>query len=227
LCVGVEFFNSVDLVDEIIIGRGGGSVEDLWAFNDERLARTIAASRLPVISAVGHESDVTICDFVADYRAPTPSGAAEIAVPDKAELYAVLNGMETRLQRVTDQYLTRAKEALSRRGDHRLLTSPQAMFDERRMHLCMREERLMHISSAAVERARGAMATRATKLESLSPLAVLSRGYAMVSDADGHLKSSATSLRVGQALRLRFADGCAMADITSVEENQQKSKGDG
>jgi exodeoxyribonuclease VII large subunit len=227
LCVGVEFFNSVDLVDEIIIGRGGGSVEDLWAFNDERLARTIAASRLPVISAVGHESDVTICDFVADYRAPTPSGAAEIAVPDKAELYAVLNGMETRLQRVTDQYLTRAKEALSRRGDHRLLTSPQAMFDERRMHLCMREERLMHISSAAVERARGAMATRATKLESLSPLAVLSRGYAMVSDADGHLKSSATSLRMGQAVRLRFADGCAMADITSVEGNQQKSKGDG
>ena len=221
LCVGVEFFNSVDLVDEIIIGRGGGSIEDLWAFNDERLARTIAASRLPVISAVGHESDVTICDFVADHRAPTPSGAAEIAVPDKTELYAILSGMETRLCRVTEQYLARAREALDRRASHRLLTSPQVLFDERRMHLCLRDERLSRLAASALERARADMIGRAAKLEALSPLSVLSRGYAMVSDgASGRMQTSAASLSVGQTVDLRFADGRATAEIQQINTDK-------
>ena len=220
LCIGVEFFNSVDLVDEIIIGRGGGSVEDLWAFNDERLARTIAASRLPVISAVGHESDVTICDFVADYRAPTPSGAAEIALPDRLELNAALEGRAGRLHRVTEQYLARLEQAFSRRAGHRLLTSPQALFDERRLHLCMREERLDRFATSALDRARGAMSGRATKLEALSPLSVLSRGYAMVSDEEDRMKSSANDLQAGQTVRLRFFDGVATATVESVERHQ-------
>jgi exodeoxyribonuclease VII large subunit len=221
LRIGVEFFNSVDLVDAIIIGRGGGSVEDLWAFNDEALARTIAASRLPVISAVGHESDVTICDFVADLRAPTPSGAAEVAVPDKAELYALIGGMETRLSRVGESYLARAKEALDRRATHRLLTSPQALFDERRMHLCLREERLTRLSASSLDRARADMARRAAKLEALSPLSVLSRGYAMVSDTtSGNMMTRAESLVVGQTVDLRFADGTATAEITKINTKQ-------
>ena len=221
LRIGVEFFNSVDLVDAIIIGRGGGSIEDLWAFNDEALARTIAASRLPVISAVGHESDVTICDFVADLRAPTPSGAAEVAVPDKSELYALLGGMETRLRRVGESYLARAREALDRRISHRLLTSPRVLFDERRMHLCLREERLSRLAASSLERARADMARRAAKVEALSPLAVLSRGYAMVSDADGNMKTSAASLKVGNVVDLRFSDGRATAQITKI--NTEKS----
>lgn len=221
LCVGVEFFNSVDLVDEIIIGRGGGSIEDLWAFNDERLARTIAASRLPVISAVGHESDVTICDFVADHRAPTPSGAAEIAVPDKAELYALLGAMETRLRRVGEGYLSRAREALERRASHRLLTTPQALFDERRMHLCLREERLSRMASSSLERARADMARRAAKMEALSPLSVLSRGYAMASDTEsGRMLTCASALNVGQSVDLRFSDGSATAEIKSINTDK-------
>ena len=217
LCTGVEFFNSVDLVDAIIIGRGGGSMEDLWGFNDERLARTIAASRLPVISAVGHESDVTICDFVADLRAPTPSGAAELAVPDRAELATMLEGMETRIRRATAQRLTRAREMLSARGAHRLLTSPVALFDERRMHLCMREERLVRLGDATLARARGDMARRAAQLQALSPLSVLSRGYAMVTDESGErVLSTASALTLGDTVHLRFADGQASADITSV-----------
>lgn len=220
LCVGVEFFNSVDLVDEIIIGRGGGSVEDLWAFNDERLARTIAASRLPVISAVGHESDVTICDFVADYRAPTPSGAAEIALPDQIELIAALQGREGRLHRVTVQYLSRLAQALAHRAEHRLLTSPHALLDERRMHLCMREERLDRFVVSAAERARAALATRATKLETLSPLSVLSRGYAMVSDEKERLLTGVGSLSVDDQIALHFADGRATATVTAVEQSQ-------
>lgn len=219
LCIGVEFFNSVDLVDEIIIGRGGGSVEDLWAFNDERLARTIAASRLPVISAVGHESDVTICDFVADHRAPTPSGAAEMALPDQAELVSVLESREGRLHRVAEQYLSGAKQALAHRAEHRLLTSPNALIDERRMHLCMREERLDRFAVSATERARAMLSTRATKLEALSPLSVLSRGYAMVSDEDGALHTRVKSLAVNDKIALHFADGKAMATVTSVEQS--------
>ncbi len=217
LCTGVEFFNSVDLVDAIIIGRGGGSMEDLWAFNDERLARTIAASRLPVISAVGHESDVTICDFVADLRAPTPSGAAEVAVPDCEELSLVLQSMETRIRRATAQYLTRAREALDRRAGHRLLTSPRALFDERRMHLCMREERMMRLMEAKLTRVRGEMTRRAAQIEALSPLSVLSRGYAMVTEGENkQVISMAGHLREGDTVRLRFADGQASAHITSV-----------
>ena len=227
LRTGVEFFNSVDLVDAIILGRGGGSIEDLWAFNDEALARTVAASRLPVISAVGHESDVTICDFVADLRAPTPSGAAEMAVPDRMELYAVLDGLKIRLDRVTSQYLARARESLERRASHRLLGSPEAMFDERRMHLCLREERLGHQASAHLERARADLARRAAKLEALSPLSVLSRGYAMVGDAEtGQVMTNARALTVGQTVNLRFSDGSATAEITSVQK-KKKRKGEG
>ena len=217
LRIGVEFFNSVDLVDAIIIGRGGGSVEDLWAFNDEALARTVAASRLPVISAVGHESDVTICDFVADLRAPTPSGAAEVAVPDRAELYTLLDSMETRLCRVGESYLARAREALDRRASHRLLTSPVALFDERRMHLCLREERLSRLLASSLDRSRADMGRRAAKLEALSPLAVLSRGYAMIRDADsGSMITGTASLAVGQTVDLQLADGDATAQITQI-----------
>ena len=222
LTMGIEFFSAVDLCDVIIIGRGGGSMEDLWAFNDEGLARSIAACRLPVISAVGHESDVTICDFVADMRAPTPSGAAEMAVPDRSELYTLLSGLETRLHRAMDARLTRAREALALRKNHRLLTSPYSLFDERRMHLCLREERMQRALDRLIEQKRAALGNRAARVEALSPLSVLSRGYAMVSDeASGTMLTSASALTEGQGVRLRFADGTATAEVRSVEQNEQ------
>lgn len=225
LTMGIEFFNAVDLVDVIIIGRGGGSMEDLWAFNDEALARSIAACRIPVVSAVGHESDVTICDFVADLRAPTPSGAAEVVVPDKSELYTHLSALEARLHRAVDGRLTRAREALSMRGAHRLLTSPQALFDERRMHLCLREERLNRSLERLTEQKRAALGARASRIEALSPLSVLSRGYAMVTDdATGDMRTHAAALSAGQAVRLRFSDGCAVADVRTVEINQRSKE---
>ncbi len=217
MCVGLEFFNSVDLVDEIILGRGGGSVEDLWAFNDERLARTVAASRLPVISAVGHESDVTICDFVADCRAPTPSGAAEIAVPDQTELFVALRSLEGRLQGTMMQKLTAAKQALATRVSHRLLRAPDALFDERRTHLCLREERLTRRYEQLLERARAKLGAFATRLEAISPLSVLSRGYALVSDeGQGTLLTRASALQTGQHIRLCFSDGVARATVTET-----------
>lgn len=218
LTMGIEFFSAVDLVDVVIIGRGGGSAEDLWAFNDEGLARSIAACRIPVISAVGHESDVTICDFVADVRAPTPSGAAEMAVPDKSELYTVLSSMEARLHRALDIRLSRMREALKLRGEHRLLTSPRALFDERRMHLVLREERLHAPVGRLLEQKRATLAGRARQLDALSPLSVLSRGYAMVTE-DGEQAKALThisDLKIGQCIRLRFSDGSAKATVDAL-----------
>ena len=225
LTLGVQVFSEVVPVDAVILGRGGGSMEDLWAFNDEGLARAIAACRVPVISAVGHESDVTISDFVADLRAPTPSGAAEVAVPDKSELYTVLSGYETRLHRATDARLSRAREALSLRAAHRLLASPQALFDERRMHLCLREERMQRALDRLLEQKRAALGNRAARLEALSPLSVLSRGYAMVSDkASGQMLTSTSALVEGQRVQMRFADGSATAEVCSVEQNEQRKE---
>ena len=218
LTMGVEFFSAVDLVDVIIIGRGGGSMEDLWAFNDQGLARSIAACRVPVISAVGHESDVTICDFVADMRAPTPSGAAEIAVPDKNELYTLLGNLQTRIQRSMDSRISRLREVVAVRAAHRLLTSPQALFDERRMHLVLREERLQALTDRSLEKKRAALAKNAGRLDALSPLSVLSRGYAMVSEQGQQSKTltSAKALKAGQSVQLRFSDGSARATVESV-----------
>jgi exodeoxyribonuclease VII large subunit len=221
----VEFFNSVDLVDVIILGRGGGSVEDLWAFNDEALARTVAASRLPIISAVGHESDVSICDFVADLRAPTPSAAAEAAVPDAEELKQILTQKYARLQHATRAKLQRLRNTLSAKESNRMLRSPQELFDVRRMHLIMREERLQHLTDKGLARKRGAFVTAAARLEGLSPLSVLTRGYAMVTDEAQRTLTGAEQLSVGQHVRLHFSNGEADAvveDVTTAKNNSRK-----
>lgn len=214
---GVEFFNAVDLVDLIIIGRGGGSVEDLWAFNDEGLARAVAASALPVISAVGHESDVTICDFVADLRAPTPSGAAELAVPDAGEIQAQLDATMARLTRAVSNHLGRARQSVLLRFSHRMLASPRTLFDERRMHLCQREQRLIGAVQRQGERLRAQLGSRAARLDALSPLSVLSRGYAMVtSEQTGNILSSASKIEAQDKIRLCFGDGSVLASVEEV-----------
>ena len=226
LRTGIEFFNSVELVDVIIIGRGGGSVEDLWAFNDEALARTVAASRLPVISAVGHESDVTSCDFVADLRAPTPSGAAEAAVPDSAELRQLLIQKNARLQHRVCAELQRLRGILSAREKHRLLTSPQESFDMRRMHLVMREERLAHLVGQGLAQKRASFVRATARLEGLNPLSVLTRGYAMVTNEIGDTVTGVGQLTAGQGVTLHFADGAAdvCVERTRAEKKQKKEE---
>lgn len=218
LRTGVEFFNSVEgLVDVIILGRGGGSIEDLWAFNDEALARCVAASRIPVISAVGHESDVTICDFVADYRAPTPSGAAEAALPDREELAALLSHYATALSSRVERELRVRRERWERLASHRLLCSPQELFDLRMLHLCHREDHLHTLMRRALEEKGAALATTAAALRGRDPLAILSRGYAMVTDAVGQTQTSAAAFSQGETARLHFADGTVHATVSSVE----------
>ncbi len=227
---GVEFFNLTDIVDEIIIGRGGGSAEDLWAFNDEALARTIAVSRLPVISAVGHESDVTICDFVADLRAPTPSGAAELAVPDATELRGRIADRSRHMDSAVDRRLALAREMLDGRAHHRLLLSPKYMLEDRRLHLGLLETRLDRAVGVLMAQKCAALSGAGARLDALSPLSVLGRGFAMVHRDDESMVTTLAALHVGEQVRLQFADGYARARIedkhpeTGKKYRQQKPK---
>ena len=180
LISGIRYFNDTGSADVIIIGRGGGSIEDLWAFNDENLAKTVCASEIPVISAVGHETDFTICDFAADLRAPTPSAAAELAVPDTAELKHKINNIISRESAVLLQMLSAKRETLARYEKSRYLSSPGHMIDDRRMALILSSERLMTSAAHVNEIKKHALSALSGKLEALSPLAVLSRGYGVV-----------------------------------------------
>ena len=187
-------------------GRGGGSAEDLWAFNDETLARTIAACPIPVISAVGHESDFTICDFVADCRAPTPSAAAELAVPDRGELISALQSTRVRMGQLVTGALQRHRKDLERLSGSTLFRRPELLLDSFRMRLGEREARLDGAVNRTIEQSRYALSQQTARLQALSPLAVLSRGYAAVS-RDGAGISSAGQICKGDLLTLRFADG--------------------
>ncbi len=222
LRTGVEFFNSVpDLVDVIILGRGGGSIEDLWAFNEEALARCVAASRIPIISAVGHESDVTICDFVADARASTPSAAAETAVPDKAELLRMLAARADGLQSRVQRELYALGEMLKVRSAHRLLRSPGELFDLRVLHLCHREDRLQSLLMRGMDAKGAELAQRAAALQGRDPLSILARGYAMVTDETGTTKTGAAAFAAGERAVLHFADGIVHTTVNAVKIDKQ------
>ncbi len=218
---GLRVFARAIPVDLIIIGRGGGSAEDLWAFNDEALARDVAASPVPVISAVGHETDFTICDFVADLRAPTPSAAAELAVPDAAELQQGLSAMEERLYSLLNARLKEIRARVDRFASAAVLRSPRRYLDERAMTVAFLEKRLTHAADAAAERARTDFGALAAKLSALNPLSVLARGYAAVFDQENKPVTEAGRLTVGQELHVRLADGIADAVVTGIRESEK------
>ena len=212
LRMGIEFFSVTDLCDVIIIGRGGGSIEDLWAFNDEALARAIAACPIPVISAVGHESDFTICDFVADRRAPTPSAAAELAVPDKAELSAALMATQQRMTRLIDAKILQEKRLLRQISAAAVFRTPERLFDRFRMHVGERESRMEQAVQKKLDAKRNRLMRAGARLDALSPLSVLSRGYAAVSMNEKTV-TRADTLQAGDRLTVRFADGSVDAEV--------------
>ena len=202
----IALFNRENAADVLIVGRGGGSIEDLWAFNEEPVARAVAASKIPVISAVGHETDFTICDFVADLRAPTPSAAAELAVPDVRELYARLETARRNLLAYTAGSLDarqKTLEALSRRLS---LVHPQKRLEDDRRRLLYDAERLGTLARARTDAERARFSNLAGRLNALSPLGVLARGYAMVY-RDGKTVTRAADVAVGDKLTLRLSDG--------------------
>ena len=215
---GIQYFNAVkddpeQGVDLIIIGRGGGSAEDLWGFNDERLARAVAASEIPVVSAVGHEVDFTICDFVADLRAATPSAAAELSLPDKGDLTRQVQSLTTRLNAAQTTRLKRYRTQLDRLAASRVLTSPEGVYRLRRETVTALEKRLNLSVSRHLGRKRQSMERVTASLGALNPLAVLSRGYALVQTEAGKVIPAAAELKVGDRVSLRFADGSARVRV--------------
>ena len=214
----IRYANEFKVADLIITGRGGGSIEDLWAFNDERVARAIYASAIPVISAVGHEPDVTISDYVADRRASTPSNAAEIAVPDKNEMLDVLRGYDIRSAQAMTKLLDRLKERLSSPESKRVLSDPSVYIDNRRIELDHGRDRLISAQERALSAKRQRYVRLAASLDAMSPLRVLSRGYAIAAKTNGEPVRSVKGLEAGEHLFLRLADGSADCLVQSVTD---------
>ncbi|MBQ9692274.1 MAG: exodeoxyribonuclease VII large subunit [Clostridia bacterium] len=215
LISGIEYFRQ-NPPDTVIIGRGGGSIEDLWAFNSEELARTIAFSGLPVISAVGHETDFTICDFVSSVRAPTPSAAAEIAVPDRDAVLREFTGFENRLKLLTDNKLRALKDRLARIESKRVISSPYGFIDEKRIMLASISDKLEKRNALKLAAAKGDFAALAGKLNALSPLAVLTRGYSAVYGDGGEVLTSVSSVKEGDAVRVVMKDGEIRAQAKEI-----------
>ena len=260
---GIRAINRAGGFDVLIVARGGGSLEDLWPFNEELVARALADSKIPTISAVGHETDFTIADFVADLRAPTPSAAAEIVVGAKDELCARVDGLRRRADAAVGLHLARVRARVSSLTQHRVFEAERGrirnhaqrvdglarraqtglvrrlerardrsrraaerleafrwdrQIADRRARVTARADRLLGLARQQVAARRGTLARLAGKLDSLSPLAVLSRGYALVWDADGHLLRDAGRVDTGDALRIRLQSGTLAARVTGKEE---------
>ena len=217
IAAAIAYANHFKLADLLIVGRGGGSMEDLWAFNDERVARAVYASRIPVISAVGHEPDVTISDFVADLRAATPSNAAELAVPDQDALRQTLDELENAMAVAMNRRLISARERLEHLSQRPVLRSPLASFDNRRKTLRLLESRLVSAQNRILARQNQRYVALVSKLDAMSPLKVLTRGYAVVSDEEGHILRSVGEVTPGDKITVRLSDGEFRANAVGDE----------
>lgn len=214
----IRYANRYKLADVLITGRGGGSMEDLWAFNDERVARAIYDSEIPVISAVGHEPDVTIADFVADRRASTPSNAAEIAVPDMGSLLRTLAQEQSRLIQGEKKRLTLEKQRLATISQKRVLTDPLAFIQDKRLLLDYVQQRASSAAKDTLEKHRRNFVQLTAGLDALSPLKVLGRGYAMVQDSGGSVLKSAEQVTVGDRIRVQLHTGRLECTVEEKEE---------
>ena len=203
----IRYCNNYDIADVMIVGRGGGSIEDLWAFNDERVARAIFASRIPVISAVGHEPDVTISDYVADARASTPSNAAEIAVPDQSEQRDALLGAQIRLSQVMQRMLDSNRKHLNDMASRRVMTTPIAYIDTKRMDLDRVRDRLIFVCDQYNSILRKQHVHYAAKLDALSPLKVLSRGYSVLQNDIGEPIKDIGQVNIGDTIHVTLTGG--------------------
>ena len=216
----IAYANHHKLADLLIVGRGGGSIEDLWAFNDEMVARAIYDSQIPVISAVGHEPDVTISDFVADLRAATPSNAAELAVPDQDALRQTLDEMQNAMAVAVQTKIDRAGERLHNLAGRPVLKSPLASFESRRKTLELLEKRLIAAQSGNVAKTKQRFVAQVSKLDAMSPLKVLTRGYAMVAKEDGTIVRSVSDVKPKEPIAVRVSDGTIVASVIGGTPNE-------
>ena len=220
----LRYANRWRVADLIITGRGGGSMEDLWAFNDERVARAIYESEIPVISAVGHEPDVTIADYVADLRAATPSNGAELAVPDAQELSEALQSLSLRCDQALRRRLERCRARLDDLAGRRVMQSPMGYIDLKRMEVDMQRARLLASQERRISDARHGFVRAAAALDALSPLKVLGRGYAIASDAEGAPLRSVAQVAPGDAVSVRLTDGSLDCRVESRREQKNGKK---
>ena len=214
----VNLFNSERAADVIIIGRGGGSIEDLWEFNDEGLARAVYNSDIPVISAVGHETDFTICDFVADLRAPTPSAAAELAVPDANELQYALSALKNRMFLNVSSGIADRRSRLEYLTSNGALKSPDEMLSNRSQRLDTAFSKMLSSYENRIGGKKVEFISAATALSKLDPMSVLMRGFAFVSDKSGKNVYSSQALAKGDKINVRFHDGSAVCEVKEITQ---------
>lgn len=220
LLKALDYFDTQKNVDVIIIGRGGGSLEDLWAFNSERLAYRIYNMSIPVISAVGHETDFTICDFVSDLRAPTPSAAAELATPDQNQILQSLSKADERMWASLKKQYDFLKDRYLRLASSRALTDADSITETRQMIVDNLIERLCKNTSLKISRAENTFASAAAKLDALSPLKVLGRGYIVAQNQNAKIIKSALELDIGQSITLTLKDGRADCNVAKIEKGE-------
>ena len=219
IAAAIGYANHFKLADLLIVGRGGGSIEDLWAFNDERVAYAIYHSEIPVISAVGHEPDVTISDYVADLRAATPSNAAELAVPDQDALRQNLDNMSAVMLNLLTRQLKNARRQLSILSQSPALTGPDQYILQRRKNLDLLKGRIFTAQTRIIHNHKQKFVAATAKLDAMSPLKVLTRGYSMVQDNEGMVIRSVSQARIGEQVTVSLSDGILTTTVTDIKEN--------
>ena len=221
IAAAIGYANHYKLADLLIVGRGGGSIEDLWAFNDERVAQAIYASDIPVISAVGHEPDVTISDFVADLRAATPSNAAELAVPDQDALRQNLDAMSSAMAVALNRQLKAARQHLDTLSQSPVLRNPTGYIQQQRKGLELLKNRLISAQNQAISQKKQRYIAAVSKLDAMSPLKVLSRGYSMAQTSAGEVLRSVHQVELGERVSIRLTDGILSATVVDKKEDSQ------
>jgi exodeoxyribonuclease VII large subunit len=222
IVAGLEKLNHLVHTDVIILARGGGSIEDLWPFNDERVARAVAISQSPVISGVGHETDFTIVDFVSDLRAPTPTAAAELATPNRIDLQADLSGTHLRIGRAAQSIIQNNRWQISRVENRLRLQSPEIRIRSGRQRL----DDLIHRASATtlhiLRLHQAQLAGRQARLASLNPEAVLNRGYALLRTPDGKIIQSVSRVTIDEIVEAKLKDGRLEVQVKSISQNKDR-----
>ena len=220
IAAAIRYANRYQLADLLIVGRGGGSIEDLWAFNDERVAYAIYESKIPVISAVGHEPDVTISDYVADLRAATPSNAAELAVPDQQALRQTSDSYSFGLANALNRQIKASRQHLKVLSNSPSLKSPTGYLELRRKNLQFLQNRMISAQNASLASSKQRYIANISKLDAMSPLKVLTRGYSMAQTEDGTLLRSVTQVELGQRISVSLSDGSISATVMERKERK-------
>ena len=220
IAAAIGYANHYHLADLLIVGRGGGSIEDLWAFNDEQVAYAIYHSEIPVISAVGHEPDVTISDYVADLRAATPSNAAELAVPDQDALRQSLDAMSNAMASSLNRQVKAARQHLMVLSASKALQSPTGYLEQRNQSVELLKNRMIAVQNQNITRAKQRYIAQISKLEAMSPLKVLTRGYSMVQTERGEVVRSVSQVALGERIQVKLSDGTLSATVMKKEEGK-------